>query len=71
MDTASLIAEIKSLPAHDVRCERILVAIDGSHASFHAAAWAIDIFLPFLIQSHIAPKARNRTVQAVSGFFIL
>lgn len=30
-----------------------------------------DIFLPFLIQSHIAPKARNRTVQAVSGFFIL
>lgn len=31
----------------------------------------LDIFLPFLIQSHIAPKARNRTVQAVSGFFIL
>ena len=43
MDTASLIAEIKSLPAHDVRCERILVAIDGSHASFHAAAWAIEL----------------------------
>ena len=43
MDTASLIAEIKSLPAHDVRCERILVAIDGSHASFHAAAGAIEL----------------------------
>ena len=43
MDTASLIAEIKSRPAHDVRCERILVAIDGSHASFHAATWAIEL----------------------------
>jgi len=28
----------------------------------------IDIFLPSLIQSHIAQKARNRMVQAASGF---
>lgn len=27
-----------------------------------------DIFIPSLIQSHIAQKARNRMVQAVSGF---
>ena len=28
----------------------------------------LDIFLPSLIQSHIAQKARNRMVQAASGF---
>ncbi len=43
MDIPSLIAEIGSRPAHAVRCARILVPIDGSEASLHAAAWAIDL----------------------------
>ncbi|WP_295165058.1 universal stress protein [Selenomonas sp. F0473] len=43
MDMTSLIAEIGSRPAHEISCRRILVPVDGSHASMHAAGWAIEL----------------------------